>query len=157
MSALLLIGGAAAGRFGRRKLFFIGLTRFTLASIGCGFAPNITALVGARLIQGAGAALLIPCSLAIISAAFNEQERAAAIGIWSGASALAAAAGPLLGGLLVDHLSWRAIFFINPLIAIPTISLAARRLPESADPAARAGLDWLGAALSGATGSISFQ
>jgi EmrB/QacA subfamily drug resistance transporter len=147
MSALLLIGGAAADRFGRRKLFFIGLTTFTLASIGCGFAPNITALVGARLIQGAGAALLIPCSLAIIGAAFDEQERTAAIGIWSGASALATAAGPLLGGLLVDHLSWRAIFFINPLIAIPTVSIAARRLPESADPAARASLDWLGAAL----------
>jgi EmrB/QacA subfamily drug resistance transporter len=147
MSALLLIGGAAADRFGRRKLFFIGLTTFTLASVGCGFAPNITALVGARVIQGAGAALLVPCSLAIIGAAFDEQERAAAIGIWSGASALAAAVGPLLGGLLVDHLSWRAIFFINPLIAIPTVSIAVRRLPESADPAARAGLDWLGAAL----------
>jgi EmrB/QacA subfamily drug resistance transporter len=147
MSALLLIGGAAADRFGRRRLFLIGIVTFTLASIACGFAPDIAALVGARAIQGVGAALLIPCSLAIIGAAFNEQERGAAIGIWSGASALAAGAGPLLGGWLVDHLSWRAIFLINPLIAIPTLWIAVRRLPESGDPSAHASLDWRGAVL----------
>jgi EmrB/QacA subfamily drug resistance transporter len=147
MSALLLIGGAAADRFGRRRLFLIGIVTFTLASIACGFAPDIAALIGARAIQGVGAALLIPCSLAIIGAAFNEQERGAAIGIWSGASALAAGAGPLLGGWLVDHLSWRAIFLINPLIAIPTLWIAVRRLPESGDPTARASLDWRGAVL----------
>lgn len=147
MSALLLIGGAAADRFGRRRLFLIGIVTFTLASIACGFAPDIAALIGARAIQGVGAALLIPCSLAIIGAAFNEQERGAAIGIWSGASALAAGAGPLLGGWLVDHLSWRAIFLINPLIAIPTLWIAVRRLPESGDPTAHAGLDWRGAVL----------
>jgi EmrB/QacA subfamily drug resistance transporter len=147
MSALLLIGGAAADRFGRRRLFLIGIVTFTLASIACGFAPDIAALIGARAIQGVGAALLIPCSLAIIGAAFNEQERGAAIGIWSGASALAAGAGPLLGGWLVDHLSWRAIFLINPLIAIPTLWIAVRRLPESGDPTAHASLDWRGAVL----------
>jgi EmrB/QacA subfamily drug resistance transporter len=147
MSALLLIGGAAADRFGRRRLFLIGIVTFTLASIACGFAPDIAALIGARAIQGVGAALLIPCSLAIIGAAFNEQERGAAIGIWSGASALAAGAGPLLGGWLVDHLSWRAIFLINPLIAIPTLWIAVRRLPESGDPSAHASLDWRGAVL----------
>ncbi len=147
MSALLLIGGAAADRFGRRRLFLIGIVTFTLASIACGFAPGIAALIGARAIQGVGAALLIPCSLAIIGAAFNEQERGAAIGIWSGASALAAGAGPLLGGWLVDHLSWRAIFLINPLIAIPTLWIAVRRLPESGDPTAHASLDWRGAVL----------
>ena len=147
MSALLLIGGAAADRFGRRRLFLIGIITFTLASITCGFAPDIAALIGARAIQGVGAALLIPCSLAIIGAAFNEQERGAAIGIWSGASALAAGAGPLLGGWLVDHLSWRAIFLINPLIAIPTLWIAVRRLPESGDPTAHASLDWRGAVL----------
>src|SRR5882762_1437671 len=147
MSALLLIGGAAADRFGRRLLFLIGIVTFTLASIACGFAPDIAALIGARTIQGVGAALLIPCSLAIIGAAFNEQERGAAIGIWSGASALAAGAGPLLGGWLVDHLSWRAIFLINPLIAIPTLWIAVRRLPESGDPTAHASLDWRGAVL----------
>ncbi len=147
MSALLLVGGAAADRFGRRRLFLIGIVTFTLASIACGFAPGIAALIGARAIQGVGAALLIPCSLAIIGAAFNEQERGAAIGIWSGASALAAGAGPLLGGWLVDHLSWRAIFLINPLIAIPTLWIAVRRLPESGDPTAHASLDWRGAVL----------
>jgi len=147
MSALLLVGGAAADRFGRRLLFLIGIVAFTLASIACGLAPGIAALIGARAIQGVGAALLIPCSLAIIGAAFNEQERGAAIGIWSGASALAAGAGPLLGGSLVDHLSWRAIFLINPLIAIPTLWIAVRRLPESGDPTAHASLDWRGAVL----------
>jgi EmrB/QacA subfamily drug resistance transporter len=157
MSALLLIGGAAADRFGRRKLFLGGMVTFTLASIACGFAPNVAPLVAARAIQGVGAALLVPCSLAIIGATFDEHERGAAIGIWSGASALAAGAGPLLGGLLIDHLSWRAIFFINPLIAIPTLWIAMLRLPESADPAARTGLDWLGAALVfGGLGSLVY-
>ncbi|MGH8304811.1 MAG: DHA2 family efflux MFS transporter permease subunit [Steroidobacteraceae bacterium] len=147
MSALLLIGGAAADRFGRRLLFLIGLVTFTLASIVCGAAPGAAALIAARAIQGVGAALLIPCSLAIIGAAFDPEERGAAIGIWSGASALAAGAGPLLGGWLIDHLSWRAIFWINPLIAVPTLWIAVLRLPESGDPAARAGLDWGGALL----------
>jgi EmrB/QacA subfamily drug resistance transporter len=157
MSALLLIGGAAADRFGRRKLFFLGLITFTLASIACGLAPNISALISARVIQGAGAALLIPCSLAIIGAAFDQDERDAAIGIWSSVSALAAGAGPLLAGLLIDHLSWRAIFFINPIIAIPTLWIAARRLPESADPTASAGLDWLGAVMVfGGLGALVF-
>jgi EmrB/QacA subfamily drug resistance transporter len=157
MSALLLVGGAAADRFGRRKLFFMGLVTFTLASIACGFAPNTSALIGARVIEGAGAALLIPCSLAIIGAAFDRDERDAAIGIWSAVSALAAGAGPLLAGLLIDHFSWRTIFFINPLIAIPTLAIAARRLPESADPAARAGVDWLGAVfVLGGLGALVF-
>jgi EmrB/QacA subfamily drug resistance transporter len=147
MSALLLVGGAAADRFGRRRLFLIGIVSFTLASIACGCAPDIGTLIAARAIQGVAAALLIPCSLAIIGAAFDEQERGAAIGIWSGASALAAGAGPLLGGWLIDHLSWRAIFLINPLIAIPTLWIAVRRLPESGDPTAHAGLDWRGAVL----------
>ena len=157
MSALLLIGGAAADRFGRRVLFLTGVITFTLASIACGWAPDIATLIAARVVQGVGAALLIPCSLAIIGAAFDEQERGAAIGIWSGASALAAGAGPLLGGWLVDHLSWRAIFLINPLIAIPTLWIAVRRLPESADPSAHAALDWRGAALAfGGLGSLVY-
>jgi EmrB/QacA subfamily drug resistance transporter len=99
------------------------------------------------VIQGLGAALLIPCSLAIIGATFGEHERGAAIGIWSGASAIAAGGGPLLGGWLVDHVSWRAIFLINPLLAAPTIWIAIRHVPETRDPAAQGGMDWSGAAL----------
>jgi EmrB/QacA subfamily drug resistance transporter len=147
MAALLLIGGAAADRFGRRWLFLIGLVTFTLASLACGSAPGVAALIAARALQGVAAALLIPCSLAIIGAAFDQRERGAAIGVWSGASALAAGAAPLLGGWLIDHLSWRVIFLINPLIAIPTFWIAVLRVPESADPSAHADLDWRGAAL----------
>jgi EmrB/QacA subfamily drug resistance transporter len=147
ISALLLVGGAAADQFGRRRVFLIGITIFTIGSIGCGFAPGIGTLVGSRALQGLGAALLIPCSLALIGAAYNEKERGAAIGIWSGASAVAAGGGPLLGGWLVDHASWRLIFLINPVIALPTIWIAWWRVPESRDPSAHPGLDWIGAAL----------
>jgi len=147
LSALLLIGGAAADQFGRRLMFLVGIGIFAAASIGCGVAPTVEVLIFSRAIQGVGAALLIPCSLAIIGAAFDESERGAAIGIWSGSSAIAAGIGPLLGGWLVDHWSWRAIFLINPLLAIAAVWIALRQLPESRDPEARAGLDWRGAVL----------
>lgn len=147
MSALLLVGGAAADRFGRRLVFMLGVGGFALASIVCGIAPGISVLVVARTIQGVGAALLIPCSLALIGAAFDEKERGAAIGIWAGASAIAAGAAPLLGGWLVDHASWRAIFLINPLAAVPTLWIAWRRVPESRDTEATGDLDWRGALL----------
>lgn len=147
MSALLLIGGAAADQLGRRRIFMTGLSIFAVASVGCGLAPGVEVLVLARAVQGVGAALLIPCSLAIIGAAFDETERGAAIGVWSGASAIAAGAGPLVGGWLVDHSSWRAIFLINPVIAVPTLLIALTQLPESVDPDANKGLDGTGAAL----------
>jgi EmrB/QacA subfamily drug resistance transporter len=147
MSALLLIGGAAADQLGRRRIFITGLSIFAVASVGCGLAPEVKILILARAVQGVGAALLIPCSLAIIGAAFDERERGAAIGVWSGASAITAGAAPLLGGWLVDHGSWRAIFLINPVIAVPTILIALRQVPESIDPDARKGLDGRGAAL----------
>jgi EmrB/QacA subfamily drug resistance transporter len=147
MSALLLIGGALADQVGRRRIFVIGLSIFAAASVGCGLAPDVNKLILARAVQGVGAALLIPCSLAIIGAVFDEKERGAAIGVWSAASAIAAGGGPLLGGWLVDHTSWRAIFLINPIVAIPTILIALRRVPESVDPEARRGLDLTGAAL----------
>jgi EmrB/QacA subfamily drug resistance transporter len=147
MSALLLIGGAAADQFGRRRMFLIGVSLFALASLVCGLAPGIGVLIGARIAQGVGAALLVPCSLALIGAAFDEKERGAAIGIWSGTSAFAAGAAPLLGGWLVDHASWRIIFLINPLLAIPTLWITARQVPESRDPDAPQGLDWRGALL----------
>jgi EmrB/QacA subfamily drug resistance transporter len=147
MSALLLIGGALADQVGRRRILITGLSVFAAASVGCGLAPGVGVLIVARAVQGVGAALLIPCSLAIIGAVFNEKERGAAIGVWSGASAIAAGGGPLLGGWLVDHTSWRAIFLINPIIAVPTILIALRHVPESVDPDARKGLDLAGAAL----------
>ena len=157
MSALLLIGGAAADQLGRRRMFLTGLSIFALASVGCGLAPDVGILVLARAIQGVGAALLIPCSLAIIGATFDESELGAAIGTWSGASAMAAGGGPLLGGWLVDHLSWRAIFLINPIIAVPTIAIAMRHLRESRNPDAKPGLDWSGAALTfGGLGSLVY-
>ncbi len=147
MSALILSAGAAADRLGRRRIFLIGIAVFAAASVACGFAPRVELLIAARTIQGLGAALLIPCSLAIIGGAFKENERGAAIGIWSGASAIAAGGAPLLGGWLVDHVSWRAIFLINPLLAVPTIWIAVRHVPESRDPAAPDRLDFSGAAL----------
>jgi len=147
MSALLLIGGAAADQFGRRRMFLIGVSLFAAASLACGLAPEVMVLIGARALQGVGAALLVPCSLALIGAAFDEKERGAAIGIWSGASAIAAGAAPLLGGWLVDHTSWRVIFLINPVLAIPTLWIALREVPESRDPNAPPGIDWRGALL----------
>jgi EmrB/QacA subfamily drug resistance transporter len=147
MSALLLIGGAAGDRFGRRLIFALGTVIFAVGSLGCGLAPGIVTLILGRAVQGVGAALLIPCSLAIIGAAFAESERGEAIGIWSGASSVAAGLGPLLGGWLVDHTSSRVIFLINPVLAIPTVWIALRCLPESRDPDAPSSLDWLGAAL----------
>ncbi|HXU34622.1 MAG TPA: MFS transporter [Thermoanaerobaculia bacterium] len=147
MAALLLIGGAAGDRFGRRRVFLAGAGLFALASAGCGFSTNVTQLILARAVQGIGAALLIPCSLAILGAAFEEKERGKAIGTWAGASSIAAAIGPLLGGFLVDHGSWRSIFLINPILALPILWMAWRHVPESRDPDSPAGLDWRGALL----------
>ena len=147
MTALLLVGGATADQFGRRRVFVIGVSLFTLASLLCGIAPNAAVLIAARALQGTGAALLVPCALALIGAAFDEHERGAAIGIWSGASAIAAGIAPLLGGALVDHVSWRAIFLINPVLAVPTLWITLRYVPESRDPDAAPGIDWPGALL----------
>ena len=147
MSALLLVGGAAADRLGRRRIFVIGVSLFALASLGCGLANGVAVLIAGRAVAGIGAALLVPCSLALISAAYEERERGAAIGIWSGASAIAAGAAPLLGGGLLDHWSWRLIFLVNPLLAIPTLWITLRRVPESRDPDAPPGVDWPGSLL----------
>jgi EmrB/QacA subfamily drug resistance transporter len=147
LAALLLLGGAAGDRFGRRTMFMAGIGVFAVASLWCGFAADATQLVAARAVQGVGAALLIPCSLAIIGATFPESERGAAIGTWAGFSSLASAIGPLLGGWIVDHLSWPVIFLINPVLALPAILIAWRHVPESRDPEAPPSLDWLGALL----------
>ena len=156
LSAFLLTGGAAGDQFGRRRVFIIGIAIFAIASVGCGFAPDVSLLIGARAIQGVGAALLIPCSLAIIGASFPEVERGKAIGTWAAFSAIAAAIGPLLGGWIVDHLSWQAIFLINPFLAMPAIWIAWRHLPESYDPEALPGIDWLGSLLAfGGLGGVA--
>jgi MFS family permease len=143
----MLIGGAAGDRFGRRRVFAAGVTIFTAASIGGGLASSTTLLVVARAVQGIGGALLVPSSLAIISAAFPAAERGRAIGTWAGFSALTAALGPVLGGWLVDALTWRAIFFINVPIAAATLCLAFWRVPESRDEASEGGVDWRGGML----------
>jgi EmrB/QacA subfamily drug resistance transporter len=146
LGALTLIGGAAADRFGRRRVFAAGIILFTLASVACGLAPNVSALIAARCVQGVGGALLVPSSLAIISSAFPEDIRGKAIGTWAGFSALTTAAGPILGGVLVDTVSWRAIFFINVPLAAVTLAIAFVHLPESRDEA-DAPLDWRGGLL----------
>ena len=145
LGALVLIGGAAADLYGRRRIFALGLTVFTLASIACGLSPNITVLIASRAVQGFGAALLTPASLAMLGATFDERERSWAIGIWAGAGAVMAAAGPVLGGWLVDHVSWRAIFLLNIPLAILAAGLALRFACETRDPQARQ-LDLSGAA-----------
>ena len=157
LSAFLLAGGAAGDLFGRRRIFIAGVAIFATASLWCGLAPDIVQLILARGIQGVGAALLIPASLAIIGASFDETERGKAIGTWAGFSAIAAAIGPLLGGWIVDHVTWRWIFLINPLLAVPTIWIALYRVPESRDAQAKGGLDWPGSVLAFfALGGVAF-
>ncbi len=147
LASLLLVGGAAGDRFGRRRIYLIGTGVFAMASVWCGLATNIDALILARAVQGFGGALLVPGSLAIISAAFGEEDRGRAIGTWSGFTAITAAIGPVLGGWLVEHVSWRAIFFINIPLAVIVIGLVLRWVPESRGENRGASLDWPGAVL----------
>lgn len=146
LAALLLVGGAAGDRFGRRKIFLCGVVLFAAASAWCGYAGSMRELIVARAVQGLGAALLVPGSLAIISASFAQKERGKAIGTWSGATAITAALGPVLGGWLIEHLSWRAVFFINLPLAAAVLALSLWRVPESRNPE-QGGLDWPGALL----------
>jgi MFS family permease len=146
LGALVLIGGAAGDRFGRRRVFLIGVAIFTLASVACGLAPSVELLIGARAVQGIGAALLTPGALALIGATFPPEERGKAFGAWAGAGAIFGMVGPLVGGWLADHADWRAIFWINvPLAAIAAL-ITLKAVPESRDAGAK-GLDWLGALL----------
>jgi EmrB/QacA subfamily drug resistance transporter len=145
LGAFVLIGGSAADLYGRRAIFVSGVAVFTAASIACAFSPNIALLIVSRTVQGLGAALLIPASLAMLGATFDEHERNHSIGIWAGAGALMTAAGPLLGGWLVDQVSWRAIFLLNVPLAIAAVGLTLRFGCESSDPHAKQ-LDWIGAA-----------
>jgi EmrB/QacA subfamily drug resistance transporter len=146
LGALILVGGAAGDLFGRRKVFVTGVIIFALASVACGLAQNIDQLIAARAMQGLGAALLTPGSLAIISASFSEQERGRAIGTWSGFSAITTALGPVLGGWLIQHASWRWIFFINLPIAFAVVMISLRHVPESRGSDAKR-LDYVGASV----------
>ena len=119
LAALILVGGSLGDIFGRRRMFVVGVAIFALASVGCGVALNIDQLIVARSLQGVGAALLVPGSLALISVSFGEKSRGQAIGIWSGFTAITTAVGPVLGGWLVEHASWRCVFFIKSRLRRP--------------------------------------
>ncbi len=131
LTALLLFGGALGDRFGRRKIFVVGLVSFTVASVACGFAPDATMLAVARGVQGAAGALLVPGSLAIIGASFHDVDRGRAIGAWSGLAGISGAVGPFLGGWLIDTFSWRWVFLINVPLAIIAVVITLRHVPES--------------------------
>jgi EmrB/QacA subfamily drug resistance transporter len=132
-AALMLIGGKLADAFGRRLIFVVGIVIFTLASLWCGLSGTAEMLIVARVVQGAGAALMNPATLSIISATFPPKQRGAAIGIWAGVSALALAIGPLVGGLLTEHLSWHWIFFINVPVGVVAIAASLMLITESKD------------------------
>jgi EmrB/QacA subfamily drug resistance transporter len=146
LGALILIGGSLGDLFGRRRIYVAGVAIFSVASAGCGFAFNIHQLIAARSIQGVGAALLVPGSLAIISTSFDEKSRGQAIGTWSASTAITSAIGPVLGGWLVEHASWRWAFFINLPLAASVIAISLWRIPESRRPTAGR-IDWIGALL----------
>ena len=152
LSALILVGGALGDWLGRRLIFVMGVAIFAVASAGCGLATSIRILVIARSAQGVGAALLVPGSLAIISASFDESTRGRAIGTWSGFTAMTTALGPVLGGWLIEHVSWRWAFFVNVPLAAAVIALSLWRVPESRNPQMKQ-LDWAGALL--ATASLA--
>ncbi|HKF20386.1 MAG TPA: DHA2 family efflux MFS transporter permease subunit [Candidatus Angelobacter sp.] len=147
LSSLLLLGGSLGDLYGRVKVFVFGVVLFAVASVFCGLAPTISWLITARAAQGAGAALLIPGSLALLSASFPDNERGRAIGTWSGFSAITAALGPVLGGWLVEHASWRWVFLINVPIALVVVGIALFRVPESRNEMMTRKLDWPGAIL----------
>jgi EmrB/QacA subfamily drug resistance transporter len=148
LASLLLVGGALGDRFGRRRVFIIGVAIFTVSAAACAVARNPLLLNAARAVQGIGAALLVPGSLALISATFPQEQRGQAIGTWSAFSGVAAAVGPVLGGFLVDHFSWRWAFLINVPIAAVLLAICFTRVPESrGEPARGAGLDAAGAVL----------
>lgn len=144
LGALILVGGSLGDLFGRRLTFLAGVGIFAIASIACGLASGIHQLVVARIVQGVGAAFLVPGSLSIISATFDEKTRGQAIGTWSGFTAITTALGPVLGGWLIEHASWRWAFFINVPLAAAVIAISLRHIPESRNAAARH-VDWLGA------------
>jgi EmrB/QacA subfamily drug resistance transporter len=147
LASLTLVGGSLGDRLGRRRIFAIGIVLFTAASIWCGFAPDAGQLIIARAFQGVGGALFVPGSLAIINATFPQETRGRAIGTWSGFTTITTVLGPVLGGWLVEHASWRWVFFINAPLAVAVLAIVALKVPESRDETAAGKLDWAGATL----------
>jgi EmrB/QacA subfamily drug resistance transporter len=157
LAGLLLLGGVLGDVHGRRKVFMIGIVWFALASLACGVAPSTGFLIGARAMQGAGAALLTPGSLSILQASFAPDDRSKAIGAWSGLGGVATAVGPFLGGWLISTVSWRLIFFINLPAAVAVLAIAARHVPESRSPGPAPPLDAAGAlTISLALGGLTY-
>ena len=147
LGALILVGGAMGDQLGRKRVFLFGVVSFTAASIFCGLATSPRMLIIARGLQGIGAAFLVPGSLAIISATFNDADRGRAIGTWSGFSAITTAIGPVIGGWLIENVSWRAAFFVNVPLAAIVVVLSLMFMDESHDEARTARIDWMGALL----------
>ncbi len=157
LASLILLGGALGDRYGRRRIFEIGVVWFTVASALCALAPTVEVLAGARIVQGVGGALLTPGSLAIIEATFREEDRGRAIGAWSALVGLAGAAGPLVGGYLIDAVSWRAIFLINLPLGAFVVWASRRHVPETRDTTMTGKLDLAGSALAAlGLGGITF-
>jgi EmrB/QacA subfamily drug resistance transporter len=147
LGALILVGGSMGDQFGRKRVFLFGVVFFTVASVFCGIATSPGTLVIGRALQGIGAAFLVPGSLAIISATFDEGERGRAIGTWSGFSAITTAIGPVSGGWLVEHASWRTVFFLNVPLAVVVVVLSMHFMNESRDASRTTRIDWSGGAL----------
>ncbi|MFF6775460.1 MFS transporter [Streptomyces sp. NPDC012637] len=150
LAGLILLGGALGDRYGRRRVFVIGVVWFAVASLLCGLAPNAGVLIAARALQGVGGALLTPGSLALIQSSFHEDDRARAVGLWSGFGGVGAAIGPFVGGWLVDGPGWRWVFLLNVPLAMICVPVALRHVPESRDEAAHGRFDVLGAVLGAA-------
>ncbi|MEU8618065.1 MFS transporter [Streptomyces sp. NPDC048623] len=150
LAGLILLGGALGDRYGRRKVFVVGVVWFAAASLLCGLAPNDAVLIAARALQGVGGALLTPGSLALIQASFHEDDRAKAVGLWSGFGGVGAAIGPFVGGWLVDGPGWRWVFLLNVPLALICVPVALRHVPESRDRAVHGRFDVLGAVLGAA-------
>jgi EmrB/QacA subfamily drug resistance transporter len=147
LGALILVGGSLGDQFGRKRVFLLGVVAFAVASMACGLATSPVLLIVGRALQGIGAAFLVPGSLAIITATFDDAERGRAIGAWSGFSAITTAIGPVTGGWLIEHVSWRAVFFLNVPLAVAVVVLSLRFMDESRDPSRTSRIDWTGAVL----------
>ncbi|WP_261992189.1 MFS transporter, partial [Streptomyces sp. MS191] len=141
LAGLILLGGALGDRYGRRRVFVVGVVWFALASLLCGLAPNAGVLIAARALQGVGGALLTPGSLALIQASFHPDDRARAVGLWSGFGGVGAAVGPFVGGWLVDGPGWRWVFLLNVPLAALCVPVALRHVPESRDETAHGRFD----------------